>query len=298
MQREKMTKEMKIVGVVYKYTSPSGKSYIGQTTNERHRRNTWFCTKRRYAGATINRARAKYGPENFEYEVLFKRVFTSFEEAQVELDKMEIFYINLYDTFKNGYNNTVGGLYPEFGIQTQLNGRVVKNVKREISERAKRKYLPKHTKEEIQKLRIETNRRKGNYQRIFQFDLDGNFIREFASAGEASENGFGLALNIKRACKTLGKYKGYNWRFAEDGYVMKVKPPKQKKPKRERYKDHSYSFKAVVKFDKHGNRLAEYESIKSAMSDNGIKYCSQISSCLSGKKHTAGGYVWKYKKEA
>lgn len=298
MQREKMTKEMKIVGVVYKYTSPSGKSYIGQTTNEAHRRRTWFCTKRRYAGATINRARAKYGPENFEYEVLFKRVFTSFEEAQTELDKMEIFYINLYDTFKNGYNNTVGGLYPEAGLQARVKGRIVGKDFDKFANTQYRKYRPKHTKEEIQQLRKETNRKNGRWQKIYQFDLDGNFIREFASAGEAEEFGFGFSMNIKRACRTLGKYKGYNWRFAEDGYIMKVKPPKQKKPKMARYKDHSYSFKAVVKFDKDGNRLAEYESIKSAMADNGIKYCSQISGCLSGKRHTAGGYIWKYKKEA
>ena len=34
MERAKTNKDMKIVGVVYKYTSPSGKVYIGQTTNE------------------------------------------------------------------------------------------------------------------------------------------------------------------------------------------------------------------------------------------------------------------------
>lgn len=27
-----------IIGIIYKYTSPSGKSYIGQTTNEEYRR--------------------------------------------------------------------------------------------------------------------------------------------------------------------------------------------------------------------------------------------------------------------
>lgn len=297
MQRTKKIHGLEIVGVVYKYTSPSGKSYIGQTTNEVHRRRTWFCMKRRYAGATINRARAKYGPENFEYTVLFKKVFTSFEEAKTELDKMEIHYIELYDTFKNGYNNTIGGLIPKSVIQTQIKGREVSKDFRKLSERQMKKYLPKHTKEEIQKLRIETNRRNGNYQRIFQFDLNGKFVREFSSAGEASENGFGNYENIKRACRTLGKYKGYNWRFAEDGYVMKVKPPKQKKPKKV-YVLKGYATKRVVKCSKNGAIIKEYDSIKDAMADNGIKYCSSISSCLSGRKHTAGGFVWKYKKEA
>ena len=31
-----------VVGVVYKYTDPDGKVYIGQTTNECHRRGSFF----------------------------------------------------------------------------------------------------------------------------------------------------------------------------------------------------------------------------------------------------------------
>ena len=294
MLREKIS-GLYITGIVYKYTSPSGKVYIGQTTNEAHRRRTWFCTKRRYAGSSINRARAKYGPENFKYEVLFKDSFQSFEEALPVLDEKEKFYIKYYDSLKHGYNNTTGGLFPEYGIQTQLNGRVINNDKQLNTVRHKNIPTPKHTREEIQSLRKETNRKNGRWQKIFQFDLSGKFIREFASAGEAEEFGFGNQCNIKRACKTLGKYKGYNWRFAEDGFIMKIKPPKPKKPKKECYKDHSYNYKKVIKYDRFGNQLCEYNSIKDAMADNGIKYCSVISDCLSGRKHTAGGFVWKYK---
>ena len=290
MQREKMTKDMKIVGVVYKYTSPSGKSYIGQTTNEVHRRRTWFCTKRRYAGTTINRARAKYGPENFEYEVLFKRVFTSFEEAQVELDKMEILYINLYDTFKNGYNNTIGGLCPEVGLQTRVKGRIIAKDFDRVSKRQFRKYSPKHTKEEIQQLRKETNRKSGRWQRIYQFDLDGNFIHEFASAGEASELGFGNMYNIKRACKTLGKYKGYNWRFAEDGRVMKINP--QRIYTKEQF---IHAYKPVIQYSKTMEYITEYESITTAANALGIPYTSCISACLAGRLPSAHGFKWEYK---
>lgn len=290
MHREKMTKEMKIVGVVYKYTSPSGKSYIGQTTNEAHRRRTWFCTKRRYAGASINRARAKYGPENFEYEVLFKRVFTSFEDAQTELDKMEIFYINLYDTFKNGYNNTVGGLYPEAGLQTKIKERIIAKDFDKFAKKQFRKYRPKHTKKEIQELRKETNRRNGRWQKIYQFDLDGNFIREFASAGEAEEFGFGFSMNIKRACRTLGKYKGYNWRFAEDGYIMKVKPPRIYS--KEQFKN---QVRPVIQYSKTMEYITEYESITEAAKTLGISYTSCIGACLAGRCSTAHGFKWEYK---
>lgn len=39
-----------IIGIVY--TSPSGKSYIGQTTNEEYRRRMWFGTGR-YAAISV-----------------------------------------------------------------------------------------------------------------------------------------------------------------------------------------------------------------------------------------------------
>lgn len=47
-----------IIGI---YTSPSGKSYIGQTTNEEYRRRMWFGTGRYTGGRSkIDRARKKY----------------------------------------------------------------------------------------------------------------------------------------------------------------------------------------------------------------------------------------------
>lgn len=292
-RQRSITHDYKIVGVVYKYTSPSGKSYIGQTTNEANRRRTWFCMKRRYAGYTIEKARQKYGPENFEYEVLFKQVFSTFEEAMEMLDKMEVYYIGLYDTFNNGYNNTVGGLFPEKGIQAKFGDRLI-SKDAAIHRADKRRYHEHHTREEINQLRKETNRRRGYWQKIFQFDLDGNFLREFASAGEAVEwLKKGSTMNIKRACKTLGKYYGYNWRFAEDGYVMKAKVPKPKKPKKQ-YVCKGRHTKAVAKYDKDGILIKAYNSIKEAMADNGIKYCSSISECLSGNSHTSGGFIWKY----
>lgn len=95
-------------GIVYVYKSPSNKYYVGQTFKENKRRNV-FKSSKRYAGEKIDNARAKYGPENFIYEVLFRQEFSSFEEGYSILDKWEIYYINKYDSYKNGYNMTLGG---------------------------------------------------------------------------------------------------------------------------------------------------------------------------------------------
>ena len=61
------------------------------------------------AGTKINKARAKYGPENFEYSVLFKIESNNEEEIIGVLNKKEIEFIELFDSFYNGYNSTKGG---------------------------------------------------------------------------------------------------------------------------------------------------------------------------------------------
>lgn len=88
--------------------SPSGKIYIGQTFEEEKRRYN-FLHKKRYAGPKIDRARLKYGPENFIYSVLVRIYGDNEEELVKYLDILEIGFIKLYDSYNNGYNSTKGG---------------------------------------------------------------------------------------------------------------------------------------------------------------------------------------------
>lgn len=98
-----------MIGIIYKYTSPSGKCYIGQTINEKQR-------KQRHKRYSINgvvtkfyTAVRKYGWENFEYEVLFTIDNDDKKCVHDKLNEMEIYYIHKYDSFNNGYNMTPGG---------------------------------------------------------------------------------------------------------------------------------------------------------------------------------------------
>lgn len=90
------------MGCIYIYTNKiNGKQYIGQTScslkkrhiQHLHQNETYF-----------DKALKKYGFENFNLDILEDNIF----DAE-ELNQKEIYYIDKFDTFNNGYNMTRGG---------------------------------------------------------------------------------------------------------------------------------------------------------------------------------------------
>lgn len=91
------------------YNKVNGKSYIGQTIKTPGDR--WKEHLAHHCGSYINdqskvlyKAMRKYGPDNFEFEVLQDGIKT-----YEQLDKAEIYWIDYYDSFLHGYNATRGG---------------------------------------------------------------------------------------------------------------------------------------------------------------------------------------------
>lgn len=161
-------------GIIYKYTSPSEKVYIGQTRSEKTRRAKWFNDKTPYAGPKINAARIKYGVTNFKYEVLFSiETDDEYELSQI-LNRKEKEYIELYNSIENGYNLDEGGVYVSL------------------------------TAEQIKKAG------DSHKKAILAYDLFGNFVREYASSIDASidlgisSGNISQVLNGKR--KVAGDY--------------------------------------------------------------------------------------------
>ena len=100
-------------GIIYKWTcNVNGKSYIGQTVNEKMREKD-FLTEGSYAGEKIDNARKKYGlSEGTWTKEVLKRLWCKDgkeDELRERLNFWERYYIELFDTFKNGYNSTNGG---------------------------------------------------------------------------------------------------------------------------------------------------------------------------------------------
>lgn len=88
--------------IIYKYTSPSGKHYIGQT-NDIVRRKSQH--KKTNGCPCFKAAVDKYGFENFKFDILEENL--TVEEANIK----EEYYINEYNSLApNGYNLHTGGL--------------------------------------------------------------------------------------------------------------------------------------------------------------------------------------------
>lgn len=95
-------------GIIYMYTAPNNKKYIGQTTNEERRKSEFF-KGYDYAGKKINNAIRKFGPQNFDYTILYEYESDSLDEIINILNEKETFFIEKYDTVHNGYNISTGG---------------------------------------------------------------------------------------------------------------------------------------------------------------------------------------------
>lgn len=106
-------------GIVYKITNTiNGKCYIGQTTlgfNKRYNysgrgvervyklHKNYKDTNKQYNEHLLNSIE-KYGFDAFEIIEIFDIAF-----SREELNIKEINYIRLFDSYRNGYNNTLGG---------------------------------------------------------------------------------------------------------------------------------------------------------------------------------------------
>ena len=190
-----------IRGIIYKYTSPSNTSYIGQTINEEARRHKFLSENIRYAGEAIDRARRKYKPSNFKYEVLEEVYFDDGDDYVSKLNELERYYISLYDTFNNGYNCDECGNNAQMKEETKrklslaLKGRkhtkpvsdITRKKLSEINKCHKPYFLCKnHTNDTILLMRKSRPRKKG----VIGTSIKDNTTIEFDSIMDAHRQGF------------------------------------------------------------------------------------------------------------
>lgn len=95
-----------MIGIYKIENKINGHCYIGQSIDiERRWRNECqgaFCPSDREYNYPLSRAIRKYGLDNFTFTVLS-------ECSRDELNEQEVYYIRAYNSYFNGYNQTMGG---------------------------------------------------------------------------------------------------------------------------------------------------------------------------------------------
>ena len=112
-----MIEEQKLLeGFIYRFTNKlNGKMYIGktrQTLEDRlnaHKIKSFQTSCRNY-NCHFYKAIRKYGVNAFETDVLCTIKNTILEQLDKELYELEIFYIDKFKSYDNGYNSDKGGI--------------------------------------------------------------------------------------------------------------------------------------------------------------------------------------------
>lgn len=289
-----------LIGIIYKYTSPIGKIYIGQTTEERRRRKTFMNLNKTYGGKKIDRARVKYGPANFIYEVLERMSFKDSQEARDKLDELEEFYIRYYDSYKKGYNMTYGGF-------TTRGFRFSDEQKAALSnQRIGRKLRPRTDEEKAYHSKIMQERWASKEYREIRAKINASedHKRKLSESLSGKNNGmYGKKHSIvSREKMSLSRSGEKHCRFGQtlnDLYRNKIRNSsleyyRNRKVSDETKKRISERIKVKVKQKSLDDTfIAEYDSPTLAGRLVGIDG-SCIVKCCKGKRKTAGGYKWEY----
>ena len=179
-----------IRGIIYKYTSPSGKVYVGQTINEQKRRNTFLNLSLSYGGDKIDNARNKYLPENFQYEILEENNYTDLHTAKEELNKLEIHYIDYFDSYRTGYNSALGGGTTTGYKFTEEQKHKMSVIRKGVakSEEFKQKIsnaLKNKAKSEEHRKKIAENNKKRS-KKVGEYTKDGELLKIYDSITDAA----------------------------------------------------------------------------------------------------------------
>lgn len=241
---------------IYKIVNTvNAKQYIGSAVDFYGRWKTHLSSlrKNKHHSIVLQRAWNKYGEENFSFQFI-----ESVDDKTKLLDR-EQYYINT--------------LKPEYNI-AQIAGSC---------------FGLKHSKESSEKKSL-NNHWRGKFGKdnpssrlIYQYDVDGSFIKEWGGAAEISRGLGGDPGNIRTSIR-MGIFSyGFFWSYQYHGekYLDIPKP-----------KDRSKTKRKVLQYSIEGEFINEFPSVKEA---NAIG--KGIDACLKGIGKTAAGFIWRYKEE-
>jgi group I intron endonuclease len=261
---------------IYTLTDPITNEirYVGKTNNLVRRLN-----------AHIKRSKTnKYHSARWINSLIdkgFKPVISIIEECtEKNWEEREIYWIGYYRELFDLTNVLDGGGH------TATYGRLGKpwSEEQKINNRKARLGMSVNHTDEGKKNRANGIRKycNENKKKVFQYSLDGEFIKEWDSAVDA-----GLELNIThsnitKVCKGERKKTGeFIWSYDK----IKVEEYKRKELKTK---------KPVLQLNVNNEIINEFESVSEAARTLDI-LTSSILNCLKGRCKSSGGFKWEYK---
>jgi group I intron endonuclease len=186
---------------IYKITNPKGKVYVGQSIDINHRLGKY----KRLNGNVSNQKKIynsliKYGIENHSFEII--------EECSLEqLNEREIYYIEKYNSYKNGLNMQQGG--KSFPKSEEFKEKLRKPKPEGFAQHMSKIMTGK-------KQSLETKIKKNNKLKkpITQLSIQGEYIRDWESSIDVSiqlkiDPG-SLTQCLKGRIKSCG---GFKWKY-------------------------------------------------------------------------------------
>jgi group I intron endonuclease len=172
------------MGYIYILTSPSGKSYIGQTTRPIEKRLEEHRTGKNDRCRLIYRAINKYGWGNFDKDW--------YECPDGDLNKHEELMVEVLGTLvPGGYNLKEGGGNSKMSEETkQKMSEAKKNMSKETRQKMSEAHLEIPMSKETRLKMSNSKKGEGNHasKRVYQYGLEGNLLGSFASSGEAKRH--------------------------------------------------------------------------------------------------------------
>lgn len=290
--------------IVYKTTNTvNNKIYIGVHLEDTNKSNKYIgCgiysnTSKCYTH--FQSAVKKYGYDKFKREILFE--YPDSEDGMEQAYAKEAELVN-EDFIKRSdvYNMQVGGKLTTFEnrkkkiSQYSLDGKFIKSF--DSIEEAKQetglytiaaavlgisKYCGEFQWKEYDPTESDIDPITIKEKPVYQFDLQGNFLKVWKSASLASQifkNPKAARSAIHNVCNKITRQAyGYYWSFKRS------------------FEYNEYNqFKAVACYNDEGEFITSYSSLKEAATAMGLKDTSAISNCIRGKSKHAKGLRWRF----
>ena len=275
--------------------------YIGQSIDIERRQYAHKCpsawndpTKDSYYYKLYSAFRT-YGLDNFDFSIV--------EECPKELlNEKEIYWIQYYNSYYNGYNLTIGGnnvlestkkvyQYDRYGnfIQEYPNVRSAVDALNITTTAIYSAICDKclgggyqWSYEKVEQMPFYIN----NELPVIAYDLNGNKVNTYNNINEAVKltgDGYVAITTACESCQYNGNTK-YQWRYAQDYHeVKKIENSFINNPA------------AITQYDLNGNFIANYNSVNEAcITLKETLSSSNLTTCLKKKQKSYGGYLWTY----